>query len=123
MRGLCFLAPLVCVGCTDQPAPPADPPVEPKVQADRPAPPGDRPLGPKIHSEAIPSAEGKDRPRQLVVRGTLGGPGQLELNPNILILDAEGRIQGGTKMYRPPIPVRIKPADAPDPGAKGRQVY
>src|SRR5262245_3755738 len=92
-RGLRLLFPtsLICSGC-----------------ADRPAPLEDRPLATKIHFEAIHYAEGKDQPRQLVVRGTLDGPGQLELNPNHLMLDSDGRIQGSTLLGYRPIPVQIK---------------
>lgn len=116
MRGLCFLVSFVCVGCADRPQTPPDPPPEPAAAAGRP-------LGAKVHFEAIHYAEGKDQPRHLVVRGTLGGPGQLELNPNNLILDEEGRIRLSTKLYYLAIQVRLKPSDAPDPDGKGRKVY
>ncbi len=91
--------------------------------ADRPTPLEDRPLGTKIHFEAIHYAEGEDQPRQLVVRGTLDGPGQLGLNPNHLALDSKGRIRITTLLGYSPIPVRIKLTDTPDPDKKGRKVY
>src|SRR5437762_4178220 len=71
----------------------------------------DRLLGPKIHFSAIHYAEGKDQPRQLVVKGTLGGQGQLTLNPNHLMLDSEGRIRGSTLLGYTPIQVQIKPTN------------
>ena len=108
MRALCFLPLLACAAGAD-PAPSLE----------------DRPLGSKIHFSAIHYAEGKDRPRQLIVRGTLDGPGQLELNPNHLMLGPNGRIVGSTLLGWTPIPVQIKPVDTPDPDKdrKGRKVY
>ncbi len=83
----------------------------------------DRPLGSKIHFSAIHYAEGKERPRQLMIRGKLDGPGQLELNPNQLMLGPDERIQGSTAMGWTPIPVQIKLVDTPDPDKKRRKVY
>jgi hypothetical protein len=85
----------------------------------------DRPLRSKIHFSAVHYAGGKDDPRQLIIRGTLGGTGQLELNPNQLILDSSGNIVGSTLLGWTPIPVEIKPVDTPDPDKtkKGRKVY
>ena len=77
MRAFCLLVLFFCVGCEE-----------------RPALLEDRPLGSKIHFSAIHYAEGKEQPRQLVIRGTLGGAGQLELNPNLLMLGPTGKIQG-----------------------------
>lgn len=106
MRGLCALTLFACIGC-----------------ADRSVPLEDGPLGPKIHFCAIHYAEGQQNPRQLVIRGTLDGPGQLGLDPNRLTLDSEGKIQGSTCMAYTPITVRIKPVDTPDLDQKGRKVY
>jgi len=106
MRAYCFLALLLCVGCEEKPAPLED-----------------RPLGSKVHFSAIHYAEGKKQPRQLVIRGTLDGAGQLELNPNHLTLGPDGTIQGSTALGWTPIPVRIKLVDTPDPDKKKRKVY
>jgi hypothetical protein len=108
MRALCFVALLGGAALAD-PVPTLE----------------DRPLGPKIHFSAIHYAEGKDNPRRLIIRGTLDGRGQLELDPNQLILDSDGNIVGSTALGWTPIPVEIKPADTPDPDKtkKGRKVY
>lgn len=90
---------------------------------ERPVRLADRPLGPKIHFNAIHYAEGKDQPRQLIIRGKLDGPGQLELNPNQLMLGPDGRIRQMTLIDWTPIPVRIKAAGTPDPDNKDRKVY
>jgi len=105
MRTLCLLALLGCLGCKDR-----GPPLE------------DRPLGSKIHFEAIHYANGKDSPRRLVVRGTLDGTGQMELDPNLLTVE-DGKITGSTCMGYTPIAVRIKSVDTPDPENKGRKIY
>ncbi|WP_162136347.1 leucine-rich repeat domain-containing protein [Zavarzinella formosa] len=83
----------------------------------------DRPLGSKVHFSAIHYAEGKQNPRQFMIRGALGGAGKLELNPNQLMLDSDETIVGSTMMDWAPIPVQIKLADTPDPEKKGRKVY
>jgi len=106
MRAFCVLALLFCVG-----------------REVRPAPLQDRPLGSKIHFNAIHYVEGKEKPRELIIRGKLDGPGQLELNPNNLLLDPKGKIQGSTALDWTPIPVQIKLVDTPDPDKKGRKVY
>ena len=108
MRVLCFLPLLVAAGCAD-----------PATLLE------DRPLGPKIHFSTIHYAEGKEHPRQLVIRGTLDGPGQLGLDPNHLTLDSDGTIVATTLLGYTPIAVQIKPVDTPDPDKdkKGRKVY
>ncbi len=106
MRAFCLLVPFLCVG-----------------YGERLVPLEDRPLGSKIHFSAIHYAEGKEQPRELIIRGTLEGPGQLELNPNNLKLGPNGKIQGSTTEGWTPIPVRIKLVDTPDPDKKGRKFY
>lgn len=127
MRGICLIALLGCIGCGKPPAPVVESPV---VAEDQLAPPEnrtaflkDRPLGSKIRFNAIHYAEGKDHPREFDIRGTLNGPGSLELNPNHLTLNAAGRITGSTLMDAPPIAVRIEAVDRPDPEGRGRKVF
>ena len=106
MRACYLLALISCVGC-----------------GERPAPFEDRPLGAKVHFNAIHYALGKQHPRQLIVRGTLGGAGELELNPNHVTLGPDGDIQGSSLLGWAAIPVRIELVDTPDPDGKGRKVY
>lgn len=120
MRDLRLLVLILFVvsGCADRSEPDpstADPAPSQTFQKDRP-------LGTKIHFEAFHYIEGKERPRQVVVRGTLDGPGQLELNPNFLTLN-NGRIQSSTLIGYSPIPVQIKLTNTLDPEEKGRKVY
>lgn len=106
MRASCLLVLLFCVGCQQ-----------------RPVPLEERSPGSKVHFSAIHYAEGKEQPRQLLIRGALDGAGQLELNPNHLMLGPNGKIQGSTSLGWTPIPVQIKLVNTPDPDKKGRKVY
>lgn len=106
MRTCILIALIFCCGCNDRPVPLAD-----------------GPLGTKVHFDAIHYALGKEHPRQLIVRGTLGGAGELDLNPNGLMLGPDGEIWGSILLGWASIPVRIELADTPDPDGKGREVY
>ncbi len=83
----------------------------------------DRPLGSKINFSTIHYAEGKNIPREIVVRGTLDGSGFLTLNGNSLMLSPDGRIIGTTQVYYSPIPIKIKSVGTADPDGKGRKVF
>ena len=130
MRALCLLALMCCIGCRDRGPPLEDRRLGVEIPV---APPAehepalghleDRPLGSVIHFSAIHYANGKDEPRELIIRGISDGPGQLELNPNHLKVDADGKIVESTLMGFQPIAVQIKPVDIPDPESKGRKVY
>ena len=91
------------------------------VRRERPNTLGDRPLGPKIHFGTIYYPEGQ--PRHFGIEGTLGGEGQLSLDPNHLTLDSHGKIQGTTLLGFDPIKVRLEAIDMADPDGLGRRFY
>src|SRR5262249_50858849 len=83
----------------------------------------DAPLRSKINFRCIHYADGKKRPRNVEIRGLLGGDGLLWLDPNAITVDDDGNILQTTLMDAEHIPVPIKPSVIPDPDKKDRKVY
>jgi hypothetical protein len=81
----------------------------------------DRLLGTDIHFTTLYDSGGQ--PRQFLIRGTLNGPGQLELDPNSLMLDSFGHVQGSTMLGYRTIDVKLAPVEPADPAKKGRRLY
>jgi hypothetical protein len=85
----------------------------------------DAPLGSAINLTALSSSQGHPdgRLRRIAVRGTLGGPAHLTLDPNHLMLNAFGDVVGSTLIGFIPLKATLERSKTTDPAKKGRVLY
>jgi hypothetical protein len=91
---------------------------------------GDGPQPDRFHFETLMSETGPQpgqqgpatRLKRVALSGSVNGEGQLDLDPNYLMLSPDGHVQGSTLMGWQPIRLTFRPLGA-DPARKGRRAF